>query len=148
MPSMFDSTVRQELIRRIRSLTPETPRAWGRMTAPEMIAHLTDQMRHTLGDATAVPYNDFRRWPPVKYLAIYVVPWPKGRVIGPPEAFVTKPVEWSADVDALVALVERFAALDPNGKWAPHAIFGPMTGRDWGVFCHKHFDHHLRQFGQ
>ncbi|NUM55007.1 MAG: DUF1569 domain-containing protein [Candidatus Hydrogenedentes bacterium] len=148
MPSMFDADTRNNLLRRIRNLTPDAPRAWGRMTAPEMIAHLTDQMHHTLGDATAAPIRDFRRWPGIKYLAIHVVPWPKGRVIGPPEAFVTKPADWHNDVEMLIALVERFGALDPNGKWADHAIFGAMTGRDWGVFCHKHFDHHLRQFGQ
>jgi hypothetical protein len=79
---------------------------------------------------------------------IHVVPWPKGRVVGPPEAFVTRPADWQNDVDTLLALVERFALLDPNGAWAEHAIFVTMTGHDWGVFCHKHFDHHLRQFGQ
>ena len=145
---MFDPTTRESLVRRIRALTPDTPRAWGRMTAPEMIAHLTDQMSHTLGDVSTTPIRDFRRWPGIKYLAIHVVPWPKGRVVGPPEAFVTKPADWTNDVNNLVALVERFGALDPNGRWALHAIFGDMTGRDWGVFCHKHFDHHLRQFGQ
>ncbi|MBM3290431.1 MAG: DUF1569 domain-containing protein, partial [Candidatus Hydrogenedentes bacterium] len=86
--------------------------------------------------------------PGIKYLAIHVIPWPKGRVIGPPEAFVTKPEDWTKDVDTLIALVERFAARGADGAWPDHAIFGAMTGRDWGVFCHKHFDHHLRQFGQ
>lgn len=148
MHTMLDPADRQDLLRRIRNLMPETSRQWGTMTAPQMIAHLSDQMRHTLGDATAAPIRDFRRWAPVKYLAIYVVPWPKGRVNGPPEAFVTKPANWTADVDALVALVERFAQRDPNGEWPSHAIFGAMTGRDWGAFCYKHFDHHLRQFGQ
>ncbi|MDZ4859332.1 MAG: DUF1569 domain-containing protein [Candidatus Hydrogenedentes bacterium] len=148
MPSMFDLHTREDLVRRIRALAPDSSRKWGRMTAPEMVAHLTDQMRHTLGDATAAPIRDFRRWPPIKYLAIYVVPWPKGRLIGPPEAFVTKPSDWDNDVNTLVGLVERFAARDSNGSWAQHAIFGAMAGREWGVFCHKHFDHHLRQFGQ
>ncbi len=145
---MFDSATRESLIRRIRALTPDTPRAWGKMTAPQMIAHLSDQMRLTLGDSTAEPIRDFRSWPGVKYLAIHVIPWPKGRVVGPAAAFVTKPAEWTNDVNNLIALVERFGALGPSAPWGPHVIFGPMSSRDWGVFCHKHFDHHLRQFGQ
>ena len=50
MQSMFDADVRAGVVHRIRSLTPDTNRRWGRMSAPQMIAHLTDQMTHTLGD--------------------------------------------------------------------------------------------------
>jgi hypothetical protein len=28
-----------------------------------------------------------------------------------------------------------------------HPFFGPLNGRQWGVFCFRHFDHHLSQFG-
>ena len=60
---------------------------------------------------------------------------------------MTPPADWASDIEGLEALVERFAARDPHGDWLPHALLGPMSGRDWGVFCYKHFDHHLRQFG-
>jgi hypothetical protein len=80
-------------------------------------------------------------------LVIYWVPWPKGRIQGPPEAFVTQPTSWDADVATLIGLVEEFVARGPAGTWPEHAFFGPMKGKDWGVFCHKHFDHHLSQFG-
>jgi hypothetical protein len=32
-------------------------------------------------------------------------------------------------------------------KWARHPAFGDVSGKLYGVFIHKHFDHHLRQFG-
>ena len=48
----------------------------------------------------------------------------------------------------LIALVERFAARDPSSAWPEHALFGRMRGSEWSFFCYKHFDHHLRQFGQ
>jgi hypothetical protein len=83
----------------------------------------------------------------VRHLAIYWVPWPRGRVQGPPDAFVTQPTEWEADHRALLELVRRFGARSPAGEWPEHALFGPMTGKDWGVFCYKHFNHHLTQFG-
>lgn len=112
-----------------------------------MVAHLTDQMRHTLGDATTAPIAGPLRNPVIRYFVIHWLPWPRGRVKGPPEAFLTKPVDWSRDVEVLVGLVARFGRRDPTGPWPEHAIFGPMSGRDWAHFCHKHFHHHLTQFG-
>ncbi len=146
-PSLFDASHRQQILTRLRRLTPETPARWGQMNAPQMVAHLTDQMHHALGDSPVAPKAGLLRWPPVRYASIYLLPWPKGRVQGPPEAFTTQPTAWAADVGALEALVERFVARGPEADWPHHAFFGRMSGRDWGVFCYKHFDHHLRQFG-
>mgnify|MGYP000909769133 CR=1 FL=1 len=148
MKSMANKADREELIARLKRIEPDTRPAWGRMSAPQMIVHLIDQMHHPLGDATAKPIISPMRLPGIRYLAIYVIPWPKGRAQGPPEAFVTKPTEWSADLSELLGLVDRFVAKDVNGPWPLHAIFGKLSGKDWGVFCYKHFDHHIRQFRQ
>lgn len=75
------------------------------------------------------------------------MPWPKGRIQGPREAFVTQPTSWDADVAGLEQLLARFAEREAQGDWPDHALFGRMRGSGWGVFVHKHFDHHLRQFG-
>ncbi len=147
MRTMFDKTTHAAVIDRIRRLRPDAPRRWGRMTAPEMIVHLSDQMRHTLGEATAQGRPGALRNPLVRHLVIYWLPWPKGKVKGPPEAFITKPTNWENDVSTLIDLVERFVARGKSGEWPEHALFGRMTGKRWGVFCHKHFNHHLSQFG-
>ncbi|HEY8223775.1 MAG TPA: hypothetical protein VIG25_00775 [Pyrinomonadaceae bacterium] len=144
---MFDKATKAELIERINHLRPNAARRWGRMTAPQMIVHLSDQMRQTLGDAVAAGRPGPLRNPLVRYLAIYWLPWPKGRIKGPPEAFVTKPTTWDADVATLIDLVNRFLERGPSGEWPDQALFGHMTGKSWGVFCHKHFNHHLTQFG-
>jgi hypothetical protein len=146
--TMFDPAPRAGVIARLRRLTPETPRRWGTMSAPRMVAHLTDQMYHCLGDRPCTPVRSWLRWPPVRYLAIYWVPWPKGRTKGPPDAFLTQPGDWHADVANLIALLDRFGARDPAGAWPDHGLLGRMRGSDWGHLCSKHFDHHLRQFGQ
>ena len=117
------------------------------MTAPRMVAHLRDQMAHCLGDRPATPVPGILRWSLLRHAFIYWIPWPKGRAKGPPDAFVTPPGDWPADVEDLIRSVERFGRSDVGGAWPEHALFGPMTGRDWGFFCYKHFDHHLRQFG-
>jgi hypothetical protein len=68
-------------------------------------------------------------------------------VKGPPDAFLSKPTTWEADVAGLERFLERFAERTAHHEWPEHALMGPMSRRDWGYFCHKHFDHHLRQFG-
>jgi hypothetical protein len=145
--SLFDDSCRCVMLTRLRSLAPNSQRRWGRMSAPQMVAHLTDQMHHILGDSSVEARPGFLRWPPVRYASIYLLPWPKGRIKGPPEAFTTQPTSWEADVRQLELLLERFATRKGERDWLDHALFGHMSGRDWGVFVHKHFDHHLRQFG-
>ncbi|HET7294707.1 MAG TPA: DUF1569 domain-containing protein [Vicinamibacteria bacterium] len=144
---MFDEACRAAMLKRLGHLAPDAPRRWGRMSAAQMVAHLTDQMHHALGDSPVAPRRGVLRWPPVRYASIYLLPWPKGRIKGPSEAFLTQPTSWDEDVGTLVTLVERFAARGPGGRWPDHALFGGMSGTDWGVFVHKHFDHHLSQFG-
>lgn len=147
MRTLFDPARRAAIVRRIEALRPDSQRRWGRMSAPQMVAHLTDQMHHTLGDYPCDPVPSLLRMAPLRYLAIYWMPWPRGRVQGPPGAFLRQPTVWEADRAGLVELVERFGAREPRGDWPEHALFGRMSGRDWGVFCHKHFHHHLTQFG-
>ncbi len=145
--SLFDGSNRRGIVNRLLGLERDTKPRWGRMGPPQMVAHLTDQMRHCLREVPVEPRPGVLRWPPVRLASIYLVPWPKGRIQAPPEALSTEPEVWEDDVRQLVALVERFAERGPDADWPEHALFGRMTGRDWGVFVHKHFDYHLRQFG-
>lgn len=147
MRSLFEPAARRDLLARLHALRPDSPRRWGRMSAGQMIAHLSDQMRHALGDAPVQARRGPLRWAPVRWASIYLLPWPHGRIKGPPEAFATPPGVWDADVAGLAALVERFVAHGPDREWPDHALFGRMRGRDWGCFVHKHFDYHFRQFG-
>ena len=147
--TLFESDCRTRLLARLGRLRPEHPPQWGRMTAPQMVTHLGDQMRLTLGDASLSPTRIRSPWrhPGFKQAALYLLPWPKGSIKGPPEAFLTQPTGWSTDVAMLEALVERFTSRGPSGAWPAHPFLGPLNGRQWGVFCFRHFDHHLSQFG-
>ena len=50
MPTIQDPAARAELIARLRRVTPTTTPAWGTLTAPRMVCHLSDQLRVALGD--------------------------------------------------------------------------------------------------
>jgi hypothetical protein len=117
------------------------------MNAKQMVCHLGDQLRITLGDIPTRPMPSPLRIPIVKQLVIDVLPWPKGRIIGPREAFVTSPAEWQRDITTLLELLERFAQESHRKDWPPHPMFGGMSASLWSRLTCRHFDHHLRQFG-
>jgi uncharacterized protein DUF1569 len=147
MKTLLDPVWHQALLARFRGLRPEAPGRWGRMTAPQMLAHLADQMRYTLGEYRVTLHHGALRWPLAKQAVMYWLPWPKGRIKGSPEMFLTPPGSWSADLARFESLLGRFVGQNAATDWPEHPFFGRMTQQSWGRFCYRHFDHHLRQFG-
>ena len=112
-----------------------------------MVCHMSSAIRESLGELDAGPPAGWLRYPPLNWLAIYVVPWPKGRGKSPAALLAERPTSWEADVNQLRSLVHRVADRGPDAAWARSSSFGRLSGRDWGALHHKHLDHHLRQFG-
>ena len=147
MPSLFEPQARRAILDRIARLTPERKPSRGRLTAPEMVCHVSCDLRQSLGELDAgPPTGRFSRFP-FNWLVIHVIPWPRGKGKSPPEFLATRPTTWSSDVNRLLDLVERFSARGADAPWPPSRAFGPISGASWGVMLHKHLDHHLRQFG-
>ena len=147
MASMFDDNVRAAFESRIRLLRQDSQRRWGRMNAKQMVCHISDHLRISLGDIPAKPAASPLRYPIVKHLVIDVLPWPKGRIQGPPEAFITSPTDWQRDITALLDLLQRFGKEKSRLHWPLHPMFGAMTGPLWSRLTCRHFNHHLTQFG-
>jgi hypothetical protein len=147
MQSLLDPACNERPLARFRTLHPDTRPRWGRLTAPQMLVHLGDQLRYTLGEYQVTLHRGPLRWPPAKQLLMYWLPWPKGRIKGSPEMFLTPPAAWNADLSSLESLLARFVAQIATASWPDHPFFGAMTRDSWGRFSYRHFDHHLRQFG-
>jgi hypothetical protein len=146
MPSLNDSSVRRELVRRARLLEPDTIALWGRMTCPQMLAHANDMLRMCVGDITTEFQKLPFRFPVVKHLAIYWLPWGKG-IPSAPELFRTTDLDWNEEQRVLPELLERVARRDPAVPLPLHPFFGKISPRAWAVLGYRHTDHHLRQFG-
>ena len=147
MPSLFDPAVRESVLDRISRLTAERNPIWGKFTAPEMVCHVSCDLRQALGELDAGPPSGPLARFPMNWLAIHVIPWPRGRGKSPPEFLATRPTTWTSDVNRLGDLIGRFSARGPAAPWPPSRVFGRISGNSWGVMEHKHLDHHLRQFG-
>jgi hypothetical protein len=146
MKSVFNPAVHRELQDRVQRLNPQQRPQWGTMSAVQMVVHLTDSLRMASGELDVAPKKVAIRFSPLKQLALYVLPIPKGLPTSP-ELIARKPADWTAEIadlrEQLNGLVERGAeALAPS-----HPAFGTLTARQWGVLVYRHMDHHLRQFG-
>jgi hypothetical protein len=145
--SLVESEPRREILERLSRLAPGSRARWGKMSVGQMLCHLTDAMRMTLGELEPRPRGKkvFASFP-MKQLLIYWLPWPKG-VPTSPELLTTAPATFPADSDRLKALVERFGSEPDRAEGRRHPLFGPLSSSAWGVLQYRHFDHHLGQFG-
>src|SRR5687768_18257394 len=117
------------------------------MSASRMICHLSDSVRVSTGEIPAEFKNGPLANAVVRWLLAYVVPFPKGKAETAPEMLVTQPADWRTDLLTAQKLLRAAAQRGANVTWARHPAFGDVSGKLYGVFIYKHFDHHLRQFG-
>jgi len=140
-----------EILQRLRAVRPESVRRWGRMTAPQMMCHLSDSFRMAMGHKPVSHATGRLQRTIVKWIALYApLPWPAGLLTRPEidqERGGTKPADFAADVAQLEALVALVTAPERRFDWQSHPVFGTMSGADWLRWGYVHMDHHLRQFG-
>jgi hypothetical protein len=146
MKTLWNSDNRRELRERLDRMTPQSAPRWGRMTAPQMIVHLSDAYRMAMGDLPCKPKKGPVRFFPLKQLVIYWLPFPKN-VNTAPELVSRAPGDWTTDLAELHTVMDRIASGGPASCTAVHPAFGKVSSKGWGVLCYKHADHHLRQFG-
>ena len=149
MKNLFDVTVADEVKTRLGKLEPQSDRQWGKMTAPQMLAHCALSMQWALGEV--VP----EKGPlPVRLLGWLVKPMvfrnenplrknsPTAKSL-----LVVNERDLSRERERLSGLIDKFVAGGPTGCTKnPHSFFGKMTPQEWAILMYKHVDHHLRQF--
>jgi hypothetical protein len=155
MVTLREQSVYESILLRIRFLESRSVRRWGKMTAPEMVCHLTDSFRGVLGEKQVSPATGLLGSAPgrmiFKWGALYApLPWPPN-VRSRPEVEQgkggTPPGDFEVDRKALIAAIDRFRAAEQILQNVSHPIFGRMTFEEWQRWGYLHADHHLRQFG-
>ncbi len=140
-----------EVLGRLRRVRPESVRRWGRMSAHQMVCHLADWSRMTLGQTPVSPRTSLLQRTALKWFVLYVpVPWPAGILTSPEidqDQGGTRPVDFAADVAHVEALMELVTASKRTLERPPHPVFGAMSDGEWLRLGYLHADHHLRQFG-
>ena len=139
-----------EILRRLRTLTLDSRRQWGRMSAHQMICHLNDSFLAVTGRRQVTPASGPLQRTIIKWLALYVpVRWPPDIPTRPEVDQLqggTRPGDFVADLAQLEMLVEVVTTQTECFAGQQHPIFGPMSNAAWLRWAYLHMDHHLRQF--
>jgi len=148
MQSLSDPSVRESIARRVGLVRAESKPLWGRMSAHQMICHLSDSFRASLGEKSVSSATGLLQRTVMKWGALYLpIQWPKGVPTRPEmdqSIGGTPPDEFDRDRDRLIQLTERFCGSNPGFA---HPLFGVLTDSERLRCGHLHMDHHLRQFG-
>lgn len=150
--TLGQQSAKTEILRRLQLLTPDSGRRWGKMSAHEMVCHLSDSFKAATGEkyVSSVPSKRPTRML-VRWIALYVpLPWPHGVPTRPemdPQREGTPPLEFQRDVQGLASMIEKFTDPQRDFESSRHPFFGQMSVRDWLRWGYLHSDHHLRQFG-
>lgn len=144
--NLFDPTVKQELITRINSLTPQSPRQWGKMDVAQMLAHLQVPIGVALGEHT-VKGNPVMKLilPFFKKMLYDERPWKKGLPTDKTFIMTGLSKNFESEKAKLADMVNRLSETSIVSE--KHPIFGKLTKEQWSRACWKHIDHHLKQFG-
>jgi hypothetical protein len=138
---------RREIEERLARLAPDAVPLWGRMNAPQVVAHLTQATMMASGELPVRFKRTPLRFTPLKQLILYVLPFPKGTPTAPELLARTPAGDWPKETAELRAALDRLHARDRSAPWPRHPVFGDLSAHGWGVLVYRHTDHHLRQFG-
>ena len=149
--SLDDPWGRACVLTRLRTLTSNSTRRWGRMNPHEAMCHLSDSFQAMMNLMPISSKSNIFTRNLVRWIALHsMFPWPHGVKTMPEvdqEIGGTKPVEFERDERALEALIEQFAHRT-SADLQPHPIFGRLSNAEWQRWGYLHVDHHLRQFGK
>ena len=151
MKSMARASDKAEIVRRLKAVRAGCPRRWGRMSAHQMVCHLSDAFRHVTQQKQASAATSVLQATLIKWLALYApLRWPRDVPTRPEmdqEFGGTTPGDFAADLAELESLLEIVTTQNKDYEWPSHPIFGRMSEAAWMRWAYLHMDHHLRQFG-
>jgi hypothetical protein len=149
MKTLSNLKDRSEVLDRLSKVGLDTQPRWGTMSAHQMICHLSDSFRVSLGEKYVSPSSTPFKRTVYKWVALWSpLRWPQGIKTRPEmdqQQAGTPPTEFSADLETLHVLFQRFC--NAEREFAPHAMFGQMSRTERKRHAYLHLDHHLRQFG-
>src|ERR1035438_8580065 len=135
MKTLAKSDDRQNTLARLAKIQPDHRARWGRMSAHQMLCHLSDSFLAVMGEKHVSSATGPLQRTLVKWVALYApIHWPKGVPTRPEmDQYVagTAPSEFERDKKTLVSLIERFSNPTRDFEWSAHPIFGQMPDPEW-----------------
>jgi len=150
MNNIFDANVVEAYLDRLQTLKPDTQPKWGKMNAPQVLAHL-NVAYEMIFEPEKHPAPKGLRKLMLKWLVKSMVTSPKPYKEGMPTApsfIITDSRDFEREKNRLTGFmhqVQQLGAAHFEGKES-HS-FGKMSSGQWNTMLAKHLDHHFNQFG-
>lgn len=137
--------VKQEITKRINTLSPQSLRQWGKMDVAQMLAHLQVPIGVALG-THIVKGNWLMKLilPFFKKMLYDERPWKQGLPTDKTFIMTSEAKDFELERNKLLDMINRFT--EANMVNEKHPIFGRLTKEQWSKASWKHIDHHLKQF--
>ena len=151
MKNIFDQNVSNEIIMRINALNATTPAKWGKMNAPQMLAHCNVTYEFVYEPQKHTKPNFIIRFilkSFVKQNVVSEVPYKQNGPTAKEFIMIESNKNFDAEkqrLTAFIAKAQQDGAAFYEGKES-HG-FGKLTTQEWNNMFYKHLDHHLTQFG-
>ena len=79
MKTLLNPSDKKEIVRRLQTISHTTQRKWGKMSAHQMVCHLSDAYRMFIGEKLVPPAPVGISPGFLKWAALWIpIPWPKG----------------------------------------------------------------------
>ncbi|MBK8657325.1 MAG: DUF1569 domain-containing protein [Bacteroidetes bacterium] len=147
---MITESQKASLLSRMDKLSPQSKALWGRMNVQQMLAHMNDAFKISMGMKEAVDKSNWYTRNVMFPVAVYLLPaWPRSSHTAPEmnqEQDGTHPRDFYTELEFAKKMIDIFNEREQN-KLKPHPMFGLLTKQQWSDLLVKHFKHHLTQFG-
>jgi Protein of unknown function (DUF1569) len=150
MDSVFDKTRIAALLRQI---APDAVPDWGLMTPQHMVEHLAFGVCMSNGkqpQPLMIPAEKVEKAQSRLFDPLWRMPSGfKAAFMPEDRPLPLEKTDYEAAIEALLIEIDDFEQFfDKNPDTTPtHPYFGDLNRAGWLVLHHKHFSHHLRQFG-
>lgn len=138
-----------QFISKLCNLNPATPPRWGSMNAQQMVEHLALTLSMSNGRSKLACHTPAEKLP--KAIAFLKSEQPMPRNVQPQGLTGLQPLKYSSINEAISAVREElelfYRHFEQEGVTEVHPVFGELDHELWKKFHHKHFVHHLTQFG-
>jgi hypothetical protein len=142
---LHDARDKAEILRRIKTLRPDSPREWGKMSVAQMLWHVNESMACAVGEIARAPAKAKLPKSIMKFLVLNM-PWMKGAPTVP-EWVAKDQYDFATERDRCIRLIEVMTARNIDGNWSEDPLLGRLSGDEVSRLHAKHLNHHLTQFG-
>ena len=149
MKSVFNKTDVDEILERLKHLTPESQPVWGKMNVGQMLAHcnVTYEMVYTDKHPKATGIKKFLLKLFVKTPVCNSKPYPKNSRTAPQFLIATEKVFEDEKKRLSDHIIQTLSHGEAYFDGKESNSFGSLTAQEWSNMFYKHLDHHLNQFG-